>query len=557
MNFKLQHLLVISSLSLLLSSCGQTITRNPYYDGGLEGNADQDDVVIEDDNNLEILFDKIIKQDKFSYRVDVYLNNSRESFTQYFTPHAWYNDASGNLNDFGYGETLANQEMFKFYLSEDEQNVYPSIYEYSGYYELSRVTNLYGSLTIAHPKLLSDCLDTLSYVNTGVNSYLLTDTDTLAVFQYMTTYGSSIANYIVSLTIDIVDLESLIFETTIDLGVYGSILGRYEALTETKIDFVNEAIINDGLCGIDSEPIIEKVSTLLNANNFTLDGIKTIDSTSDTLTSYPYRIYCTNEYFYIDYLGAYSETYMDYGYFFVPSNTTVKIYAYDETGNFSNDYKESTLSYDACYRFSCDFNGVMAIDLLIGPVENESIKYLNVSTLPEVGEENILYILQEEDGKNVYEWRVNDETGEYDYFFYSSWYDSVGDFYLVNSATFYLGSTAFTSLAPLLMERDDHSDENELNFYSTHSDILSPLANGLFGWGFQGSNTWIDYIIDSFLDVTLDSEDNISSFDLGLAVGAYENGVYDIRNIFYTFSNFGSTSQQMAENFYQSLVEDK
>ena len=69
----------------------------------------------------------------------------------------------------------------------------------------------------------------------------------------MTTYGSSITSYINGIYIEILDLKSTKFKVITDLGEAGNIECIFTDKTNegTKIDFVNELIINSALKGVD------------------------------------------------------------------------------------------------------------------------------------------------------------------------------------------------------------------------------------------------------------------------------------------------------------------
>ena len=178
--------------------------------------------------------------------------------------------------------------------------------------------------------MLNSTLDSLKdggYQYLGGNKFTVTDGETLSVFQYMTTYGSSITDYIVAFYIQIIDLESTIFQTTIDLGSYGTIVGKFTPLESTKIDFVNDAVINDGLKGVETQEIVADGSKKLNLNNFTMSGVTLVESNGykHNPTS---TIYCTNDYFVCDY---FDENYDDFGFAFIKANTVIPLYSETET----------------------------------------------------------------------------------------------------------------------------------------------------------------------------------------------------------------------------------
>lgn len=527
-------------LIMALSSCSSSQLRSPNEQGGLEGNAANDTVVDDDDGYLYELFDYIIDNLYFSYETVIDSSSSSEQFTQTFTPYAWYVDAENEEESFGYAMSPSDDyAMFKYYLSDDGKTVYPSIYEYGGYSTLEKIVSIYSSIALAHPYMFEDTLDTLSYVKTGPNSYLLTDTETMSVFQYMTTVGSSITGYMNSITIQIVNEEEFIFDVEIDLGQYGEIVSRYTPLKTTKIDFVNELLVNGKLKGVDYFDDVNTFFAASKNNNYTLSG-----PTGEYTAVAPYTIYCTNDYFYLEYAEEYS-SYDNYGYTFVKKGNTINVRNYDENGEWDGTTTPYTLNYDACFEFKKDENGDLYYALFVGPIENEDVSYLEVETLPEIGEENILYIVEEDDKKVVYEWKEQSD-GSYVFSLYSSWYTTVGDFYInTGAATFYLDSMGLCDYAYMLYEKEDYSSEDEHSYVSHDSDVISGLANGLFGWGFQTSTTWMDYIVDSKLKVNLDGGNNLVSAKIGLTIT--HDGIDEY--LYYSMSDFGTTSNSDVESF--------
>ena len=538
------NLILVSATTYLMSCQNQTIKPiSPNEEIGLEGNQEDDEVIIEDDTKLNQLFDYVKDNLYFQYQTEVNVDGSEQSFTQTFTPYAWYVDEQNKDDSFGYAMNPKDYYMFKFYLSDDGQKAYPSIFEYGGYNTLEKVESIYGPFTIAHPYMLEDVLDTLTYVKTNPNKYLLTDTDTMAIFQYMTTVGSSITNYINSVTIDIINEDEHIFDVTIDLGQYGEIISRYTPLQNTKIDFVNDMLINNQFNGVDYYDEVKQFFDIIKNNNFTLHGIL-----SKTVQNETYTIYCSNDYFYLKYADSYADSYSSFGYALISKNTPVEVKTFDSN---TNQYITTTynLNYDSCFEFEEDQDGNLYFNNFVGPIENDGIKYLEVETLPEVGEVGILYIVSENGQENVYEW-VQQGDGSYQYSLYSSWYDTVGDFYInYATATFYLSSSGLCDYGFQLFEKTNKDNDEDYQYYSTNSDVLSALANGLFGWGFNESTTWMDYIQYADLKINKDSNNNIASADIGLSV--LHSG--DEELIYYTIDNFNSTSVSKVETFLNNL----
>lgn len=554
--------LSLSFLLTLVSSCSTNSnvvdlkpSESPSYNGGLEGNEADD--TFEEENNDEIVnvLTKAANITKYSYEVEVNVSGTYEKFTQYFTPNAWYTEG-GNDVDFGYAQTKEDKYLFKYYINEEATKVYPSVYEYGGYYTNDIIKGLYSSLTIADISLVKDTLSTLKndgYQYLGANNFIILDDYTMSVFQFMSTYGSSIASFINAFYIQIIDVENCIFETTLDLGSYGTIKGKFTPLETTKIDFVNDAVLNDGLEGVLSNQKIEKVSELLSGNNFTMKGISLVESNGN-VNKPTATAYCTNDYFLYDFVD---QKYQDFGFAFIKANTKVMVYEEDDNNVMSDTATEHQYDYDCCYKFRIDSNGNVKFSRFIGPIENESTKYQYVDSLPQTGESGVLYICKDETGKMmVYEY-AQTNTG-YEWKIYSEWYDTVGDFYLYNyGATLYPASTAFTSLASSLFEKVDPSDDNENNFLTSNSDITSALANGLFGWGFQSTTTWMDYITNAYMNINYSENQEIESVDLGLGIVATVGGNSGEQKIFYNYSNFGTTKVDAVDKAISSLYSEE
>lgn len=533
-------LIAITAMSLLACSNSTSKPISPNENGGMEGNADSDTVIVEDDKKLEELFSYIVDNLKFSYETTIVSGTDIQNFTQTFTPLAWYVDENDSVDSFGYAMSPSDgYAMFKYYLNDDATEVYPSIFEYYGYDELEKVVSIYGPISLAHPYMLEDTMDSFSYSKVGPMSYMITDTETMSIFQYMTTVGTSITNYINSITITIIDEQSHIFDVAIDLGQYGEITSRYTPLETTKIDFVNEMLISGELKGVDYYDEVNDFFSLAAQNNYTLHG-PFLEYTAVE----GYTIYCTNDYFYLKYGEQYAGEYYDYGYAFIKKGTDVEVVTRDDETGEINGTSTYNLNYDACFQFKENDDGELYFEQFVGPIENDGIKYVEVDQLPTIGEIDILYIVEENGEKNVYIWQEQGD-GSYDYSFYSSWYDTVGDFYInTSAATFYLSSAGLCDYAMKLFEKVDKANGESYIYYSTNSDVVSGLANGMFGWGFQVSTTWMSYITMANLEI-VKTGGQITEGKIGLTVAhdSTEEMVY------YTMSDFGTTSVAQVEEF--------
>ena len=232
--------------------------------------------------------------------------------------------------------------------------VYPSIYEYGGYETSEIITDLYSGLTITDISQLSLYLDEFNsedYTYQGNNSFAILDSNIMSIFQFMSTYGSSIASFINSLSVQIVSLEDTIFE-----------------------------VLNSGLKGVESYSNIEEGMRKLNGNNFTIRGIKLVEANGTTHETTA-TIYATNDYFVYDFVDP---AYADFGFALIKPNVEVPVYGKDATtGELLDEPEMMSVAYDACYEFEVMSDGTYKFTNFIGPVENESIHYVYVDELPQ------------------------------------------------------------------------------------------------------------------------------------------------------------------------------
>ena len=508
-----------------------TIIKSPNEEGGLEGNASNDTVKEHDSVELKEFLLKASDVKYYSYEITSKVPNNEAHFIDYFTPNAWYEENDNPDLSFGYAQERGTNAVFKYYL--DGNNVVPSIYEYKGLGdEITKLTNLYDTWTIANINMLKDCMEDFSCKYIGLNKYLLTDSNTSSIFQYMTTYGSSITNFIIATYIDIINYDELIFKATIDLGKNGSIEAVFTPTNNTKINFVNDLVTSGDLKGVDYHlDVYDFFNNKMNTNNFVLHGIKQKlnGSESDVV---PYTIHCTNDYFYLEYEDP---SYTNWGYALVPAYTPITYYENGEA-------KTQTLEYTACYGFKKRSNGSFEFDYFKGPVANSNQLYKEVNELPETGEENTLYIIKENGAK--YSYYYSENTWK----LYGEWFNSVSDFYVNESyASFYLSGSALSSIGSLYFEK---SLTNEDEYFSKSTEIRGALANGLFGWGFQATNTWMEYTTQANLKINRDSNSNITSYDIGLSLKYYTNGSYaGIGQIYYTIDSFGNGNVPAIDEF--------
>ena len=534
-------------MSVVLTGCSSIIIiKSPSEDKGLEGNAENDRVPEQSVKELENLLKSVSSVKRYSFDVTVNIPGYEEHVKYYITPYALYEEADNKEDSVGYAMTKSGNFIFKYYLSDDEKEVYPSVYEYGGMGDsIEKVSGLYSAFSFAHISMLSNSMDDFSAVRTGVNKFSITDSTTASVFQYMTNYGTFTVNYMTALNIDVINFETQEFKVNIDLGSIGSIDCEFTPLKETKIDFVSAACFDGSLKGVEHYDDTLKFFNLMSSNNFVLEGIKQSYSDGSHLSTYPFHINCTNDYFYLDYTSEYN-SYNSFGFALVEKGKEVTVHTYDTLGN--PIVVKQKLDYDACYKFTKDKNtGEFYFNDFIGPLQSSNLKYLEVDSLPSVGEIGTLYICKNDQGeKVVYEW-VDSGTGEYVYKVYSTWYNSVGEFPIDGkSATFYLGGTPLVDIGANYFEKD-HTKEN--TYFCKENGILNTISNGLFGIGFQPSPTWMDYVTKANLSLNIENDEIISA-DFGLSLMANIQGVGEgEQKIYYTIKDFNNANVNEIEEF--------
>ena len=550
--------ILLTSL-LLLPSCKSKdeenlIIKSPNEDSGLEGNASDDKVEAQDASVLKDLLLQASAIEYYTYEITCNVIGNQAHFYNYVTPYAWYEENEDYTTSFGKAQEGKNGAVFKFYLNEEGNEVIPSVYEYEGYNNLIKTTELYSELTFTHINLFSKYANTFSAISAGYNKFLITDGNTQSIFQFMSTYGYSIAQHIVSVYVEIIDAENLVFNSILDLGQYGTITGKFTPTSQTKINFVSDLAKNKQIRGIDShEDVKDFFENKIELNNFVLHGMATRSQQGNVPSKFV--IHCTEKYFYLEYNEEYINLLPDsekakcisYGYVLVPKGTEVTYQELQSSGIYVS--KTQTLDYDACYKFRKGSNSSFFFDGFVGPLESSGLDFLEVDSLPATGQENIIYIVKEDNKKVTYVWYK--ETG---YSLYtSSWFDSVGDFYLNNgSASFYLSATPLIVMGPLYYEKS-LSDDNL--YFTDNIDILTHLANGLFGWGFQATDTWMDYIQESTLRVNKDSLGNINSYEIGLTVLAMVQGsAAGLQEVYYTIDSFNQADHPMVAEFLNSKL---
>ena len=204
---KLQYLGILSSL--VLTSCsGTTIIKSPNEDGGLGGNQEQDKVEKKDVEALKNFLNQVATNEYYSYEVNAKVSVTSTHFKSYYTPNAFYEKNDDHNFSIGYGQNINTKELFKFRMSEDMKEVYPSLFVYSTLGSNRKVKNLYNPVeTIPNFTFLKDSMETFSAEYISGNKYLITDPTVSSVFQYMTSYGTAIQEFVTAVYVEIVDSE--------------------------------------------------------------------------------------------------------------------------------------------------------------------------------------------------------------------------------------------------------------------------------------------------------------------------------------------------------------
>ena len=573
---KIKQILALTFVStILLTSCNNSSNTSSTSNindilnnvNGLEGNQDEDDVTNQSIEGLQQLLFKVSKKTRYSYEVTSTVSGSEGHFIDYFEDNCWYNLDDNNDSSFGFAiekvdETQENgsiktvDKLFKYYLDKDN-NPTSSLYQYtkilsSGEYDVD--DTLYGPLNLANLTMLSQISD-IEASKISANKFLITDDVACSIFQYMTTYGLSIANYMTSCIIDVINYDTLEFKCTIKLGSYGEITGVFKDLTDkgSILDKTKSKLDDNQLHGHAYYDDTKKFFDLTNNNNFTIKGYNYHLSNGRDLEKNPYTIYCTNNYFYLDFADP---NYADYGLVLVNKGTPITYTkkVQNEDGSYTSTEVSQTLQYDSCYGFSMTSEG-LKFDSFEGPVETSDLKFAQYDSLDDIPledrKEGVLYIVKEEGTsiKVVYQWtKVNNE---YTWQRYSGWYNDVGSFYLNSvSATFYPKAMGISMYAYNYLEQ---STSNPNYYTTTNSSYMTSLANGLFGWGYQSTTTWMSYVKSAYVSISKDSDNNISSAEVGLSIqGSIEGASYGLQRCYYTYSNFGTTSSNLVETFLTS-----
>lgn len=540
---KLKYLGILGIL--LLSSCGETIIKSPNEDGGLGGNEAGDQVVQKDATALKDFLLAVGKNQYYSYEVSANVLYQSSHFVDYFTPNAFYELHDDPSLSFGMAQEKGNNSLFKYYFDSNNE-VVPSIY----YYDSTtgeKIKGLYNPITLANLTMLPPIInEEFSAEVIGTNKFVLTSGGAISIFQYMTTFGASIMDYFTGIIIEIHDYDSLLFTCTVDLGMNGSIVCKYKPYDTAIIDDVNAKVTDGTIKGVDGYDDVTTFFNTVKSNNYKLEGIKQNLTTGETF-DYTRDIYCTNNYFFIDYTDRYQAQALNWGFAFIEAGKEITYHDFDQNYNIVKTYKK-TLDYDACYGF-IELDGELYFDTFVGPLEQGGIKYKTVDELPEVGDPGILYIIyNEETGKkDVYEYTTDGSHSSYTY--YSTWQDDVGEFYINNAyATFYFDATALTNIGPMFFEKD-LTKEN--SYYCRDNSVISNLCNSIFGWGFQQTTTWMDYAFNSHLDIRKDSSNNIEEVDVILDVQASVNENSGTQQIYYTVKDFNEVSLPNVEAFIE------
>ena len=78
----------------------------------------------------------------------------------------------------------------------------------------------------------------------------------------------------------------------------------------------------------------------------------------------------------------------------------------------------------------------------------------------------------------------------------------------------------------------------------------------MFGWGFQATTTWMNYVKKANLRLKRDVANNIVEAEIGLTVLVSVDGAANSQEeIYYKMSNYNSTKVEEVENFYNKTVK--
>ena len=546
---------LLSIALLALAGCGQDADSSSWG-GGLEANQDQDQVTAQSIEGLKKVLKDAIKCEQFTYDVTSSVTGSESHFIQYFDRDCWYNLEDDDEASFGLA-LGSDQKLFKFYLDK-KGNPTPSLFRYTKYNsadgEPGIDDTLYGPLNIAHINLLTeDVIDKMDVSKVSSNRYLIKDGSVTSVFQYMSTYGSSITNYMTATYIEIIP-DTLQFKVTLDLGEYGDITATFSPNQEDTffLDKAEKEVKDGTMKGVEYYPDVKDFLDRTNDNNYQLHGVQYV-ATTGSINEGTSDIYVNQNYFFVKYKENYS-SYHNFGYVFVPYGTSIELYSFNQDGSVNTSaHTTSQLRYDACYEYR-EQDGKFYFVNLVGPLENSSTTYIDVSKdgLSSVTDpdKDKLYIAKDESGvKKIYRWTAQDGGTSYAWEVYSDWYTSAGDFGLggySESASYYLKSSGLSIFGKNYFEKD--RDGVKDRYVSTDSSVLSTLGNGLFAYGFQSTGTWVSNIVSSYLKLYKNGE-TIESADIGLLVNADAGDGYRKQDIFYRLDNIGQGSFSRVEDW--------
>jgi hypothetical protein len=544
---KFKKIIVLSLSASLLVGCNSNVTNISISEtGGGEGNASEDTVETVSTDKLVTLFTNVSKMTRYSYEITSNIVENAAHFIDYVTPNAFYELNDDDSASFGYGQEKDTYYMFKYYIKNE--TVTPSIYEYdeSSTTSLTPITGMYSPLALTHINLLSYYLDAVTAEYAGNNRFAITNDDITSIFQYMSTYGSSISDYITTVYVEILDEEKNIFKTIIDCGSYGDIEGVFTP-DDTKFIESAETKINNG--EIKGVKYYDDVKTSLNekfaTTNYVLNGPYQITGTETITTNYQVNV--TDKYFFIHYIYRPDPKYVDYGFAFVPKNTEVTYY------DRNNDYKAvtQTIAYDCFYGFEyTEAKGYRYVEFY-GPNETETVKYKQVDALPVTGDTAYLYIVfdAKENKTLVYEWKEV-TSGTYGWSVYSEWFKDPSTVVLNGaSASFYMASS-LTEEGFRFFEKDLTKTNT---YYTTNSTVMSLTANTIFGWGFQGTTTWMSYIEKTYLEINKNSSGEITDVNLGQKIANPANPTTQ-RLAYYNIHDFGNANIAGIDSFYNTSI---
>lgn len=483
---------------------------------------------------------------KYEYRTTYNLTDIKYEACEHYGEHYYYDEnITYPLQSYGLAEEVDTKQVFHFYVDENHDPKYiASVYEYMA---LSNedphpLTGLFSGLGIAGLHNFSETvLDDLTATRISTNEYYITSASAYGTFLYMTNYGSSLTDSLTGCLVTILDAEKLNIQVELTFGEEGTITSTLTPLETSEFDDLDAMIASGEMKGITSyADVATFYDDMLSNNNYTITGAM-INSATEERQPISFTAKLTDNYFLIDYSDIYNEEgYDDFGYMYLPAHTEVKL----------ADGTTSNLDYSGCYEFKI-VDGVLSFTSFVGPTTSGGTEYIEVATKADLDSlpddqlsSSYIYIVLDENAAYQY---AQQSDGSMGFTYYSSWFNSVGDFPISGNASFYTSGSSFGAIAKYYFSEDwNHPN----TYFTTDASVLATVASSLFGWGYvPGSTTWQNYV--NKLETIINKEgDQIVSGDLRLH--ADQNGTDTI--FLMEFRDIGTTEIPQVESVYSKLI---